>query len=73
MIYMHNFKMACKISTVYPEFYTIQHHYSHFQARMILNSIILAGMPLKQTICVINVLSEGLQNKKIIKQIIKQI
>jgi len=62
MINMHNFKMFSKISTVYPEFYNIQYRYSHFQPRMILHGIILAGMPLQQTICVINVLSEGLQN-----------
>jgi len=61
--------MASKMSTAYPEFYTIQHCYSHFQARMILHGIILAGMPLQQTICVIHVLSEGLKNKEIIKQI----
>jgi len=73
MIYKQNFKMASKISLFNPSFIPLNTFTAisnfKFQARMILRSIILAGMPLQQTICVINVLSEGLQNKEIIKQI----
>jgi len=73
MIYKQNFKMASKTSLFNPSFipfniFTAISNFK-FQACMILCSIILAVMPLQKTICVINVLSEGLQNKEIIKQI----